>query len=241
MSVLYPRLPLAVAKPLFLALHADSPLEQQSVHPEQVYAPVGGGRATEASIDRLIHLMTGVAKKFGYPLAASDSNRIAFDREAAFVLHDELDFTWAEAGSRDVWNFLSLVVLPSVTAWRFGLGNQERWVASDLTRHTWARLWWQAVVFQDDPELLQQLSESDLNQLIERRSIGGDPRLVRALGQAVVVATPGGGGDRRPLIRDVTARLRRRLGFVDTRALSDDQVSQMCTSAVQESQQFRDV
>ncbi|MET8462784.1 hypothetical protein [Micromonospora zamorensis] len=49
-------------------------------------------------------------------------------------------------------------------------------MATDLTRHTWAWLWWQAVVFARHEQILVVLSESDLNQLLERRSIGGNPR-----------------------------------------------------------------
>ena len=118
-----------------------------------------------------------------------------------------MDLSWAEAGNRGVWSFVSLIALPHPTAWRFGTRNIERWIASDLTRHTWARLWWQAVVFENELDLPNALTESDLNQLLERRSIGGDARLVRALGWAIVNESTGD-VPRRYLIRDVTLRLR---------------------------------
>ena len=106
--------------------------------------------------------------------------------------------------TEDWWSFVALVPLPQLTYWRFGFGNRERWIAGDLTRHTWARLWWQAVVFEGHVELLAALSESDLNQLLERRIIGGDPRLTRALRHAVTGCQE---ASRRILIRDAAKRL----------------------------------
>ncbi|TYB58917.1 hypothetical protein FXF51_35930 [Nonomuraea sp. PA05] len=207
-----------------------SPAPRDS-HPEQTWAPVGG-RIAPKRVRELIDAVTTTSKGYGYPRAAANDARISFDRDAAKVIRDHLDLSWAEAGNRDLWSFLSLVALPHVTMWRFGPGNKERWVATDLTRHTWARLWWQAVIFAGHEQVLAALTESDLNQLLERRSIGGDPRLVREMASAVIelaVNTP-----RRPVIRDVTARLRRYLAFLDVRALSNPQIRNLCLTLTSE-------
>ncbi len=174
----------------------------------------------------LIDAVTTLARENGFPETAGIDARISFDRHAAKVIRGHLDLSWAEAGNRDLWSFLSLVALPHVTMWRFGPDNKERWIATDLTRHTWARLWWQAVVFAGHEHVLAALNESDLNQLLERRSIGGDPRLTRELARAVIEL--GAEAPRRAVIRDVTARLRRYLAFLDVRALSDQQVKDLC-------------
>ncbi|MGA4993734.1 DUF6339 family protein [Nonomuraea bangladeshensis] len=176
--------------------------------------------------------MTTTAEAYGFPQPAGSDARISFDRDTAEVLRDQMDLSWAEAGHRDLWSFLSLVALPNVTLWRFGPGNKERWIATDLTRHTWARLWWQAEVFAGHKHLLTALTESDLNQLLERRSIGGDPRLVREMARAVIELAPN--ASRRQVIRDVTARLRRYLAFLDVRALSDQQVQDLCRTLANE-------
>ena len=89
-------------------------------------------------------------------------------------------------------------------------------------------------MFEQDQELLPLLAESDLNQLLELRSIGGDPRLVCAIARAVLERVDTG-ADRRALFRDVTARLRRRLAFIDPRSLSDDQMLWMCRTFTTES------
>ncbi|MCP2364185.1 hypothetical protein HD597_011205 [Nonomuraea thailandensis] len=180
----------------------------------------------------MIDAVSTLAGEYGFPELAGNDARISFDRDAAKVVRGHLDLSWAEAGNRDLWSFLSLVALPHVTMWRFGPGNKERWVATDLTRHTWARLWWQAVVFAGHEHILAALSESDLNQLLERRSIGGDPRLVREIARAVTELTADAA--RRAVIRDVTARLRRYLAFLDVRALSDQQVREMCNALTNE-------
>jgi hypothetical protein len=238
-SDLWPRLPEVVASELYQKLLAGAEPSPAVSHPEQIFAPVGGTVSTRV-VQELKDRVTALAQDFGFPDAVGNDVRVSFDRACAPLLKELIDMSWAEAGNRSVWSFVSLVVLPHVTMWRFGVTNAERWLATDLTRHTWARLWWQAVVFAEDAPLLNALSESDLNQLLERRSIGGDPRLVRAVGW-VIVDESNSDVPRRYLIRDLTLRLNRWLAFVDVRALSGDQVRLMCGSLAAETlQRYRE-
>jgi hypothetical protein len=229
---LWPQLPEVVASSLYRDMLDGQDPTPATSHPNQLWAPVGG-RAHVKRIQTLIDSMVATAREFGFPAVVRSEARVAFDRAAAPALRDNMNLTWADAGNRGVWSFVSLVALPSVTRWRFGLENPERWIASDLTRHTWARLWWQAVVFDGHAGVLTALSESDLNQLLERRSIGGNPRLVAALAMAVIGASAD--VPRRDVIRDVTRRLRRYLAFVDVRALSGDQLDELCRALCVES------
>jgi hypothetical protein len=240
MTVLWPRLPTPVATSELDRIRISGPGQPQVHHSDQIYTPVGGRRATESEIRAVITRLTDLATEHGYPQPAPDHRRIAFDRRAATALRNTIDLNWSEAGQRDTWSFLALVVLPHLTSWRFGTRNSERWVATDLTRHTWSRLWWQAVVFENDPAVLDELTESDLNQLLERRTMGGDPRLVCALARSVVDRTPDG-VRRRGLIRDVTARLLRRLTFIDAQALDDAALAHFCRSETDASWQHRAV
>lgn len=229
----WPQIPPGVAEAEYrnVSNSAEQP-KPRNHHPDQLYSPVGG-RVSDGTVQQLIDDLETTARRHGYPDADGTVDRIKFDREAASVLRRHMDISWADAGNRRVWSFISLVALPHLTFWRFGFGNKERWLASDLTRHTWARLWWQAVVFEDDEELLGMLGESDLNQLLERRTIGGDPRLVRTFARAILNGTED--GKRRNIIRDATKRLRRLLAFIDPLALNDTQVQEMCTLVVEES------
>jgi hypothetical protein len=233
MKGLWPRLPDVIAEQEYEKIVAGREILPLTRHPEQIYAPVGG-RVPETAVRELLDRTTALATECGYPQAVGDATRIAFDRTSARLLRAQMDLSWAEAGNHGVWSFVALVVLPHLTIWRFGTGNVERWIASDLTRHTWARLWWQAVVFEDNWDLLDALSESDLNQLLERRSIGGDARLAQALGRAIVNQLASD-VPRRYLIRDVSLRLRRLLAFVDVRGIDNDQVHEMCDRLANES------
>ena len=230
MSELWPRLSFAESAGLY-ASGAFSVSKSPTSHPQQVFAPTGGYRVTPERIATLNESLTKLATEFGFPAPARAAGRIGFDRAAARILKANMDISGAEASTREVWNFLSLVPLHSLTDWRFGRNNRERWIASDLTRHAWSRLWWHATVFETAEDLLDRLSESDLNQLLERRALGGDRRLTVALGREIVGVSPGGEG-RREVIRDATARIRRRLAFADTVAMSPEDLRVFCASVV---------
>jgi hypothetical protein len=237
MTILWPRLPATVAEREFESLPADGPRSGTVRHPAQTYTPVGGSRATDADVRALINGLVVLSEQHGFPERQPTRSRVAFDRGATGVLRSALDLSWSEAGHRGTWSFIAIVALPHLTYWRFGTDNPERWIATDLTRHTWARLWWQAVVFENDPQILVELTESDLNQLLERRTLGGDARVTCALARAVVERTPDGGTMRRVIIRDATARLRRRLEFIDTAAVDDPDLGALCRAEVFASQQ----
>lgn len=231
MSELWPHLPAVVGAEMYIKLKSGGTLAPRTSHPDQTWAPVGG-RVPDHRVREFIDAVSSLSENHGYPESAAPEARVAFDRAAAAVLRNHMDLSWAEAGNRDLWSFISLVALPHLTMWRFGADNRERWVATDLTRHTWARLWWQAVVFADHEQILAALTESDLNQLLERRSIGGDPRLARETARAVTELP--GAVPRRKVIRDVTLRLMRYLAFVDARALTDQQIRDLCSALTAE-------
>lgn len=232
MSVLWPRLPRVIAEQVFETVSDGAVLTAASHHPAQVYSAVGA-RALESAIDGVISSLEQLAHSCGYPNAAPASSRIVFDRRAAELLREGIDVSWGEAAGTEMWSFLALVALPHLTRWRFGTSNSERWVASDLTRHTWARLWWQAVVFEDAMELLEELNESELNQLLERRNVGTDRRLVKEFARAYL-AHPRDEISQRDLIREAAKRFRRQLAFVETRALDEAHLRSYCHTVVRE-------
>lgn len=232
MTQLWPRISPGLARALFLDLARDSVerlvAQARCEHARATYAATGGTRVPPAVVGELTHGLRETAAEFGYPRPAGDAERIQFDRAAAEVLYSRMDVTSVEGGNREVWNFIALIAAPDLTQWRFGAINRERWVATDLTRHMFSRLWWQALTFAEpttdgrlDYRLLRGLNESDLNQIMERRSLAGNPRLVRAIARAVIED----GSSRRTLLRDLTPRLRRRLPFIDFAALNDEQLA----------------
>lgn len=227
MNQLWPRISHTVALVAFQELDIGDGNKPKSLHhhPQQTFAATGGRRVSERDISRLIDEIETVAAENGYGGSTTTKGLIDFDRRTAEVLYESMHITSFEASQPGMWTFLSVVAMPGVTAWRFGPRNLERWVATDLTRHMFARLWWQAFIFgirskgsATEYHLLRGLSESDLNQLTERKSIGGNHRLARAVAAELMTVTDG----RRDAVRDLTRRLRRLTPFIDFSALTDD-------------------
>lgn len=194
-------------------------------HAANYYAAVGGQRADRELIRKVRQLIVEEANAAGFPERSSPAH-IGFDRALAPRLVDVMGIVPAEAANKNVWTNLALVIAPDITAWRFGFNNQERWIASDLTRHMFSRLWWQAYLLSDGTvegdELLTELAESDLNQLLERTTLGGMRPVVRVLARAVVEGPED--INRRDLIREAALRLRRRMVFIDHMALTPSQL-----------------
>ena len=237
MSVLWPRLPLSESARLFADINAGHVPSPTVSHAGQTYGHVGS-RARPHEVALLHTRMQALVDELGGSSAVGGDRGVEFDRRAAPILHDTMVLTWSEASVREVWSFVALVVLPDLTearwAHRLPNRNEERWIGRDLMRHTWARLWWQAAAFETRPDLLARLNESELNQLLERRSIGGQPALLVAVSDAFLDAVDAG-APRRSLMRDMTRRLRRRMPYIDDHALSDPDLRAMADALVLES------
>lgn len=228
MNQLWPRLDPAVCLLEYEELLANKgAVDRKAVtHPQQWFAATGGVRVTPHTIGELVKSIEEVATSQGYPDKASQKMRGDFDKAAAEMIYAGMRITSFEASQPGVWSFLSLVAMPHITHWRFGLKNRERWIASDLTRHMFARLWWQVSIFGDgaddrsvDLRLLNKLKESVLNSLTERTSIGGNHRLARIMASEWTKTAQD-----RDVLRDLAVRVRARISFIDFAALSDGEM-----------------
>lgn len=242
MKRLWPRLEQPIAAALLDELSRRTPEEvfrsAAVSHPATTYASTGGIRVSEADLGHVRDVILETAAAHGFPDRSGDP--IAFDRAMAVRLIDLMPMADGEALLRPVWSFTSLVLAPDVTYWRFvrrhDRWNAERWVCTDRTRHMFARLWWQArQLTVETPEgrdsgLLDGLSESELNHLTERTSIGGYGPLVRAMARAVL-ALPSE-QRQRDVVRESALVLLRRIGVVDPYSLSEDQLASLTASAV---------
>lgn len=213
-------------------------------HPDMYFAATGGEPARAEHLNRLADLLRETVREHGYPNPATDPARIAADRALASALIHHMQLRPAEAAARDMWTFLAVQLVPDIVAWRWqNATGDQRWICSDITRHALGRLWWQAHTLavptadgRTDLTLLELLSESDLNQIFERRTIGGRPALARAIARAVTdpdLAQPHIA--RRRIIRDVTKRVRRLLPFTLFLALDDDQLQSRVEELVRDS------
>jgi hypothetical protein len=222
----WPRLSRPIADREWQRIRDGAPPLGRTLLREATFRSVGERASGELeALRKRLHQLAG---GYGFPGEKRQEAQAVFDRTAAFALREEMPIAYAEAASDEVWSYVALGILPELTAWRFGTKNRERFIGIDLTRHTWGRLWWQAEAFGDEPELLQTLTEGDLNQLFERRAIGGDGRLVRALTRAFTAVQD----ERRLVVRDVTLRLRRLLAFVETTALTAAELRELAEDLV---------
>lgn len=231
MTELWPRLSTATGIVEFRKLDGEPEqlkLAARNRHPQMTYAASGGQRIGETGVARLSDEIRSTAVEYGYPATTGSTDLIRFDRVAAETIHRFMDITSVEAANRGVWTFLAVTAMPDVTRWRFPGDNVERWIATDLTRHMFSRLWWQAMTFATETDgvrdysLLRKLSESDLNQITERRSIAGVTPLARSIARILTEGDHTGGN--RKMLRDATPRLRRLMAFIDFSVLTDEQL-----------------
>ncbi|WP_435581336.1 DUF6339 family protein [Amycolatopsis thermoflava] len=244
---LFPRLPLPDGRVLLRQWTDKRPDQLTELatmnHPAAFFAATGGVPASARQLRNFADLVRGCATDFGFPsVTRAEAEKIRFDRSLARVLHESMEISPAEAAEPDVWTFIACCLLPDVVMWRWGIGNEERWVGQGLVRHAFGRLWWQAHALHTrtadghDYSLLAQLGEADLNQVFERRSMGGNPSLARALVQELSALDVGGlPVSRRDIVRDVTKRVRRLLPYTAFHALEEADVRERVASLVQAS------
>lgn len=233
-SLLYPRLPPAVAQHLLEDLKSQSIVTMQHTtsHPDAVFAALGGVEASKEILGSLADAIRHEAQATGFPRPPQDGSAGAarFDLACAEILRKRMDIVPAEAASVDVWAFFGAVLVPDVCFWRFPEPPADRVIGPDLTRHTFARLWWRTYMLadldgQEGLSALSAISESEMNQLFERRAIGGNRRLVRAAAHRLLMLEKD--RRRREPVRDAIRRIRRLLAFVIPESLADSDLDEV--------------
>lgn len=190
MSMLYPRLLGSRIRSLFAEYAAiGSPAEllaRSATHDDAaIYVATGGTRVPTERLATLAESLRELARQHGYPDAVQRTTE--FDVTVARFLHRTMDVAPAEAASREMWAFISLVLLPDVAYWRFPDPPDDRIMNTDITRHVFGRLWWRAELVHDtsldDPyDALMILGEADFDHVYARRArIGASPKIVRNL------------------------------------------------------------
>lgn len=218
-----------------------------------------GGKVNQDEILELRDSLTQIAAKYGFKTRhgyqqetfPTKSEAVSLDREFAGVFRSLTPMRWSEAGSREVWSWFALGLLPDITHWRWrpavaakkgdrkGEWYKARWIGFDLTRHTWARYWWRSVQLESDPALIEQLHEHDLNHLQERAdTLGANPVLMANFARQVIGLAeniPGeSSASRRDVIEDSAKRMLRRLHYVDDSVLTEDETVQLVAGFVED-------
>jgi hypothetical protein len=244
-GLLYPRLPPAVARNRFRELHALPVAvlasEARGHDPDAVFAALGGAQVNEQHLGDLRTAVLDAAGRAGYPeQRGTRESRARFDLECADVLRKQMHIVAAEAAAIEVWAFLGVMLLPDVCFWRFPRPPEDRVIGPDLTRHTLARLWWRADQLADlEPSAgltaLEIIPENVMNQIFERRAVGGNRELVRAVAR-VLISTQDEWPEipRRRLVRDSVRRLRRLLAFTSPEALDEAALAAFVTQVFED-------
>lgn len=226
--LLYPRLPREEGRKLLLG-QAGMDLDglarsAQLDHPAAAPAATGGRPVDPEKLLDLRDTIRSVAVQAGYPGALRRGSEQLFDRPCGTALFERMMIVPADAASEDVWTFLSLVLVPEIGPWRFPERAEDRMLGRP--RNVMRRLWWRAWALGPDldfsPDGCTPFGEDEFVGIMERPSIGGNPRTARAVRDAIwrlELARTGFG--RSDLAREVTRRFRAFMSHIAVDALDD--------------------
>lgn len=164
-------------------------------------APTGGYPVESADLEAWRRQIISIARACGYPGESGRSKQREFDRQVTRILWERLSqVAVGDLMRGETWAFLTTVLLPDVTLWRFsGQGNEKgmpvrrRYLGGH--RNVFQRLWTRAFLLRqdhvDDPyHLVDALSEDELVGLLERPNISANPEIAQAIAGTLVAFDP---------------------------------------------------
>ena len=228
MSILWPRLPNSTATELLSAF----PPKHDVTHADAFFAESGGTRVDDKRVKKLRERIVDAAQKFGFPNAGGARNT-DFDLLATRILFEEMGDNASDLYRPEVWNFITLVLLPDVAAWRWppnkgGHYTENRLHGRNVTRNAFSRLWISAYALGLD--LIEQdfngerLNADALMNLVDRTGLNRYHRYVRCHTRLSMQHTPPPGRPREEDFRLLTKIAHRRLAFINPEVLNDDQL-----------------
>lgn len=231
-NLLYPRLEPSAARQL-CAERATLPLPDLELlgtvaHPDAAPAPTGGHPVEDSRLLDLQGRIRAVAAEAGYPELLKGAQ--AFDRPCGQELFTTMGIVTADAADEGVWSYMSLVLVPEIGPWRFPDRAEERILGKP--RNVFRRLWWRAWALGENldaaPGGCTPLGEDEFVQIMERPSLGGNPRTARAIRDALWRAEAGTMAvARSELMRQVTRRVRAARSHLALDVLSDTQLREL--------------
>lgn len=228
--VVFPRLSQAKAVELLQDYSGRPPAEllsnSSTLLTQAFWYPTAALRASEPILQNLQKSMRECAVEFGYPgtTGTKSAQLTQFDRSAGRILFEKMPIVPADAASDDVWSFISLVVLPDVAFWRFPNRDKKPHYERILgrSRNVFRRLWWRT--FTVGEELGAFLLEDEATAIMERPSLGGNPRIATAMARTHMEWVSSTSRERLPrteVLREVAKRVLR-LSMVATLSSLDD-------------------
>ena len=113
-------------------------------HEMQYHDPLATLLVEESELSEVRKKIVALANELGFPEQLGRQAVRNFDQPAADILYNSIDLVPAEAANGEIWNFLTLVLLPDIAAWRYpnidAKYDFERWLGGD--RNVFRKLWW---------------------------------------------------------------------------------------------------
>lgn len=156
-----------------------------------------------------------------------------FDLALGAALHPSLEIIPADAAHTDTWSFLSLIVMPDVSALRFPSLHRTRMLG--LPRNALRRPWLRQEVLGDILNSETSLGEDTLVGLFERTALSRNRVLVREMARQLIRYT--GAIARSRLARDLSKRVVLATGpsLLDSRSLGE--IEELVTTALTRSEE----
>lgn len=173
----FPRLRPADAHALATQFLSDpSSLTHQFSYSEQVYAPIGGQRVSEASLRHVRESVIEAVDLAHRSSCESPPGQSGISREAFFdsfvglALHRELNMCRSEAAVPGVWSWLTLVLLPDVISIRSPRTDSVNRLIGG-TKNIFSVTWWPVEIL--GPDLVRSRSMLQVDEVVglfERRA-----------------------------------------------------------------------
>jgi hypothetical protein len=190
---LFPRLSLPAARRLAERVGdlVASPALALELGDQLATSAASGGRTiTRAELAEIRAAVVGLAREHGFPDRGDQSSRAAFDARLAIWWGEAEAIVEGEALRDEVWSWLTLALLPDVSAWRFPGRAADRFLGGvrNTFQRQWSRAWSldRGVDHDDRWALVKALTEDALVQIMERPSLASQPRLARAIAETWV-------------------------------------------------------
>ena len=141
-------------------------------------------RVSDAQLKLLREELYALAVKNGFPEALKPATVRNFDQPASDILYQKMDLIPAESANQEIWNFLTLVLLPDIAAWRYPNTQHkmdfERWLGTE--RNVFRKLWWRQATL--GKSLNELVGEDEAVGIMERPGLSGNPDVARAIVRA---------------------------------------------------------
>lgn len=196
-------------------------------HPDAYHYSTASVQVSEETLREFRREVMQIADDLNFPQPLNKNRARELDQRLSQALFNKLDLIPAEAANSDVWNFLSLVILPDISKWRYPnekkILDYNRWLGGD--RNVIRKLWWREATLGHD--LNSRLGEDEAVGIMERPLLGGQTNVARAMVRALLkVEEEFPNTARSELLRAGAVNLRRYAPFTAFEFFSEPQIDE---------------